>query len=60
MHTHRCFITSAQSMILFLFAAILGVHTLVTSSQTYDGTGNKETYNSKYKKESISQKVSVY
>lgn len=29
-------------------AAILGVHTLVTSTQTYDGTGSKEGYNSKY------------
>lgn len=33
---------------LLLFAAILGVHTLVTSTQTYDGTGSKEGYNSKY------------
>lgn len=31
-----------------VFAAILGVHTLVTSTQTYDGSGGKEGYNSKY------------
>lgn len=35
---------------LLLFAAILGVHTLVTSNQTYDGTGAKEGYNSEYDK----------
>lgn len=34
--------------VCLVFAAILGVHTLVTSSQTYDGTGTKEGYNSEY------------
>lgn len=33
---------------LLFSAAILGVHTLVTSNQTYDGTGSKEGYNSEY------------
>lgn len=32
---------------VFLFAAILGVHTLVTSRETYDGSSAKEGYNSK-------------
>uniref|UniRef100_A0A7N6ANI6 Tropomodulin 2 n=1 Tax=Anabas testudineus TaxID=64144 RepID=A0A7N6ANI6_ANATE len=33
--------------------AILGVHTLVTSSQTYDGTGTKEGYNNVIKGEKM-------
>uniref|UniRef100_A0A3Q4I4B3 Tropomodulin 2 n=1 Tax=Neolamprologus brichardi TaxID=32507 RepID=A0A3Q4I4B3_NEOBR len=33
--------------------AILGVHTLVTSSQTYDGTGSKEGYNNVVKGEKM-------
>lgn len=48
LRTHRFFTTAAESMVCFCFAAILGVHTLVTSSQTYDGTASKEGYNSKY------------
>uniref|UniRef100_A0A8D3CKC5 Tropomodulin 2 n=1 Tax=Scophthalmus maximus TaxID=52904 RepID=A0A8D3CKC5_SCOMX len=39
-------LSSATDTELCDLAAILGVHTLVTSSQTYDGT--KEGYNSKY------------
>lgn len=39
---------------LLSFAAILGVHTLVTSRQTYDGTASKEGYNSKFAKETES------
>lgn len=31
---------------VFMFAAILGVHTLVTSRETYDGSSAKEGYNS--------------
>uniref|UniRef100_A0A3Q1IWQ8 Tropomodulin 2 n=1 Tax=Anabas testudineus TaxID=64144 RepID=A0A3Q1IWQ8_ANATE len=41
-------LSSATDTELCDLAAILGVHTLVTSSQTYDGTGTKEGYNSKY------------
>lgn len=36
-----------RHLCLFL-TAILGVHTLVTSTQTYDGTSSKEGYNSEY------------
>lgn len=33
---------------LFASVAILGVHTLVTSTQSYDGTSSKDGYNSAY------------
>lgn len=33
---------------VLMFAAILGVHTLVTSRETYDGSSAKEGYNSKW------------
>lgn len=42
-----CSLCSATDCAAFVFAAILGVHTLVTSSQTYDGTPAKEGFNSK-------------
>ncbi|XP_029948713.1 tropomodulin-2 [Salarias fasciatus] len=38
-------LSSATDTELCDLAAILGVHTLVTSSQTYDGSGSKESYN---------------
>ncbi|XP_041838680.1 tropomodulin-2 [Melanotaenia boesemani] len=44
---------SATDTELCDLAAILGVHTLVTSNQTYDGTGTKEGYNNVIKGEKM-------
>uniref|UniRef100_A0A3B3VAY6 Tropomodulin 2 n=1 Tax=Poecilia latipinna TaxID=48699 RepID=A0A3B3VAY6_9TELE len=44
---------SATDTELCDLAAILGVHTLVTSNQTYDGTGSKEGYNNVVKGEKM-------
>uniref|UniRef100_A0A669CHM3 Tropomodulin 2 n=1 Tax=Oreochromis niloticus TaxID=8128 RepID=A0A669CHM3_ORENI len=46
-------LSSATDTELCDLAAILGVHTLVTSSQTYDGTGSKEGYNNVVKGEKM-------
>lgn len=46
-------LSSATDTELCDLAAILGVHTLVTSSQTYDGTGSKEGYNNVIKGEKM-------
>ncbi|KAG7218262.1 hypothetical protein INR49_020497 [Caranx melampygus] len=46
-------LSSATDTELCDLAAILGVHTLVTSSQTYDGTGAKEGYNNVVKGEKM-------
>ncbi|XP_019935732.1 tropomodulin-2 [Paralichthys olivaceus] len=46
-------LSSATDTELCDLAAILGVHTLVTSSQTYDGTGGKEGYNNVIKGEKM-------
>nr|XP_043887054.1 tropomodulin-2 [Solea senegalensis] len=46
-------LSSATDTELCDLAAILGVHTLVTSSQTYDGTGTKEGYNNVIKGEKM-------
>uniref|UniRef100_A0A4W6CEV8 Tropomodulin 2 n=1 Tax=Lates calcarifer TaxID=8187 RepID=A0A4W6CEV8_LATCA len=46
-------LSSATDTELCDLAAILGVHTLVTSSQTYDGTGAKEGYNNVIKGEKM-------
>ncbi|KAM4597301.1 tropomodulin-2 [Fundulus diaphanus] len=44
---------SASDTELCDLAAILGVHTLVTSNQTFDGTGSKEGYNNVVKGEKM-------
>ncbi|XP_034428980.1 tropomodulin-2 isoform X2 [Hippoglossus hippoglossus] len=44
---------SATDTELCDLAAILGVHTLVTSNQTYDGTGGKDGYNNVIKGEKM-------
>ncbi|KAM4592549.1 tropomodulin-2 [Odontesthes bonariensis] len=46
-------LSSATDTELCDLAAILGVHTLVTSNQTYDGTGTKEGYNNVIKGEKM-------
>ncbi|KAL2088776.1 hypothetical protein ACEWY4_015675 [Coilia grayii] len=46
-------LSSATDTELCDLAAILGVHTLVTSTQTYDGTSNKESYNNVIKGEKV-------
>lgn len=46
-------LSSATETELGDLAAILGVHTLVTSSGTYDGTGSKESYNNVIKGEKM-------
>ncbi|XP_037604952.1 tropomodulin-2 [Sebastes umbrosus] len=46
-------LSSATDTELCDLAAILGVHTLVTSSQTYDGTASKEGYNNVIKGEKM-------
>ncbi|XP_067441078.1 tropomodulin-2 isoform X2 [Thunnus thynnus] len=46
-------LSSATDTELCDLAAILGVHTLVTSTQTYDGTGTKEGYNNVIKGEKM-------
>uniref|UniRef100_A0A671XXZ7 Tropomodulin 2 n=1 Tax=Sparus aurata TaxID=8175 RepID=A0A671XXZ7_SPAAU len=46
-------LSSATDTELCDLAAILGVHTLVTSTQTYDGTGSKEGYNNVIKGEKM-------
>ncbi|XP_029354861.1 tropomodulin-2 [Echeneis naucrates] len=46
-------LSSATDTELCDLAAILGVHTLVTSSQTYDGTGAEEGYNNVIKGEKM-------
>ncbi|XP_015231127.1 PREDICTED: tropomodulin-3 [Cyprinodon variegatus] len=46
-------LSSATDTELCDLAAILGVHTLVTSNQTYDGTGSKEGYNDVIKGEKM-------
>lgn len=46
-------LSSATDTELCDLAAILGVHTLVTSSQTYDGIGAKEGYNNVVKGEKM-------
>lgn len=46
-------LSSATDTELCDLAAILGVHTLVTSNQTYDGTGSKEGYNNVVKGEKM-------
>ncbi|KAJ4946838.1 tropomodulin-2 [Gymnodraco acuticeps] len=46
-------LSSATDTELCDLAAILGVHTLVTSSQTYDGTSSKEGYNNVIKGEKM-------
>ncbi|KAF1392633.1 hypothetical protein EPR50_G00002630 [Perca flavescens] len=46
-------LSSATDTELCDLAAILGVHTLVTSSQTYDGTTSKEGYNNVIKGEKM-------
>ncbi|XP_017295561.1 tropomodulin-2 isoform X2 [Kryptolebias marmoratus] len=46
-------LTNASDTELCDLAAILGVHTLVTSNQTYDGTGSKEGYNNVIKGEKM-------
>uniref|UniRef100_A0AAQ5Y8U9 Tropomodulin 2 n=1 Tax=Amphiprion ocellaris TaxID=80972 RepID=A0AAQ5Y8U9_AMPOC len=46
-------LSSATETELGDLAAILGVHTLVTSTQTYDGTGSKESYNNVIKGEKM-------
>ncbi|XP_054627589.1 tropomodulin-2 [Dunckerocampus dactyliophorus] len=46
-------LSSATDTELCDLAAILGVHTLVTSNQTYDGTGAKEGYNNVVKGEKM-------
>lgn len=45
---HGYFSPVIEQIFLLWVTAILGVHTLVTSNQTYDGTGSKEGYNSEY------------
>ncbi|KAM9860476.1 tropomodulin-2 isoform 1-T1 [Aulostomus maculatus] len=46
-------LSSATDTELCDLAAILGVHTLVTSTQTYDGTGTKEGFNNVIKGEKM-------
>ncbi|KAM6979980.1 tropomodulin-2 [Aplochiton taeniatus] len=46
-------LSSATDTELCDLAAILGVHTLVTSTQTYDGTSSKEGYNNVIKGEKM-------
>lgn len=46
-------LSSATDTELCDLAAILGVHTLVTSTQTYDGTSNKDSYNNVIKGEKM-------
>ncbi|XP_019742081.1 tropomodulin-2 [Hippocampus comes] len=46
-------LSSATDTELCDLASILGVHTLVTSNQTYDGTGAKEGYNNVVKGEKM-------
>ncbi|XP_028297321.1 tropomodulin-2 isoform X2 [Gouania willdenowi] len=46
-------LSSATDTELCDLAAILGVHTLVTSTQTYDGTGSKGSYNNVIKGEKM-------
>uniref|UniRef100_A0A3B1JBD2 Tropomodulin 2 n=1 Tax=Astyanax mexicanus TaxID=7994 RepID=A0A3B1JBD2_ASTMX len=46
-------LSSATDTELCDLAAILGVHTLVTSTQTYDGTTSKESYNNVIKGEKV-------
>uniref|UniRef100_A0A1A7Z3M0 Tropomodulin 2 n=1 Tax=Iconisemion striatum TaxID=60296 RepID=A0A1A7Z3M0_9TELE len=46
-------LSSATDTELCDLAAILGVHTLVTSNQTFDGTGGKEGYNNVIKGEKM-------
>ncbi|XP_049573835.1 tropomodulin-2 [Syngnathus scovelli] len=46
-------LSSATDTELCDLASILGVHTLVTSNQTYDGTGGKEGYNDVVKGEKM-------
>ncbi|XP_069561829.1 tropomodulin-2 [Brachyistius frenatus] len=46
-------LSSATDTELCDLAAILGVHTLVTSTQTYDGTGSKDAYNNVIKGEKM-------
>uniref|UniRef100_UPI0037E8709B tropomodulin-2 n=1 Tax=Semicossyphus pulcher TaxID=241346 RepID=UPI0037E8709B len=46
-------LSSATDTELCDLAAILGVHTLVTSTQTYDGTGSKSGYNNVIKGEKM-------
>lgn len=42
-------LTVIAHLIFFVLpVAILGVHTLVTSTQSYDGTSSKDGYNSTY------------
>ncbi|KAG9352216.1 hypothetical protein JZ751_020629 [Albula glossodonta] len=46
-------LSSATDTELCDLAAILGVHTLVTSTQSYDGSGSKEGYNNVIKGEKV-------